>query len=151
RHGAAMKTVSAVDDERVAGILPAQRVDHRAQGRETATPLKYRFPVFPEELVMDLELRVDVAGVKNRDVLRLAGPDRRILSRRLRRFGVTVEPVSENRTERHSYPHLSGPLDEIAPAASFCCVGFELGSHAASSQCHRILHQSRVVAARFLV
>ena len=67
---AALKAVAAVDDERVLGILPPERVDHRAQGREAAAAPECRPSPLVEELVVDLDLRVNVGGVQYGEVLR---------------------------------------------------------------------------------
>jgi len=70
RDCAALKAVAAVDDERVLGILPPERVDHRAQGREAAAAPECRPSPLVEELVVDLDLRVNVGGVQYGEVLR---------------------------------------------------------------------------------
>jgi len=70
RDCAALKAVAAVDDERVRGILPSERVDHRAQGREAAAAPERRPSALVEELVVDLDLRVNVGGMQNGEVFR---------------------------------------------------------------------------------
>jgi hypothetical protein len=116
RHRAAVKTVAAIDDERVAGILPAQRVDHRAQSGQSAAPLVDGFSAFPEKLVVDLELRVDVAGVKNRDALPVAPADCQVLGRFRRGGRIALQPAGENRANTQTDSRQPDPLDEITAA-----------------------------------
>ena len=52
------------------GFCFSQGVDHRAQRGEPAASFESRPAVFVEELVVNLELRVNVGGVQDREVLR---------------------------------------------------------------------------------
>ena len=73
RDRTSLEAVTAVHHQRVLRILLSQRVDHRAQRGKPASTFEGGSSLLVEELVVDLELRVNVGGVQNGDVLRLPG------------------------------------------------------------------------------
>src|SRR5262245_11904355 len=56
-------------------ILPTQSVDQRAERGKTAAALEGRPLVLVEELVVDVELRVNIGGVHKGDVVSRSLPD----------------------------------------------------------------------------
>ena len=71
-----MEAVAAVDHQRVRWILGAQGIDHRLEHTIAATLLVHRLAVLQEELIVRVQLRMDVAGVQDRELLRFALRDR---------------------------------------------------------------------------
>ena len=70
RDRTSLEAVAAVHHQRVLRILLSQRVDHRAQRGKPASAFEGGSSLLVEELVVDFELRVNVGGVQNGDVLR---------------------------------------------------------------------------------
>ena len=127
RHGAALEAIAAVDQEGAFRVLPPQRGDHRAQGGEPASALEDRTVVLVEELVVNVELRVDVGGLQDGDVLRLARLHGRTAGHR-RRFGLPLQAERRDRTEAEAEAHRTGMPEELAPIGEVPCLIHRLGS-----------------------
>src|SRR5262249_10588929 len=69
RNRAPVETVAAIDQENIAVALPADLVDQGSKGGESAALLEHRALIFPEELVVRVELGVHVVGMQNREPL----------------------------------------------------------------------------------
>src|SRR5262249_7695792 len=109
---AALEAVAAVDHERAFRILPPQPVDHRAQRREATAALEDRSATLVEKLVVDIELRVDVGCVQDRNVLGAAPLDRLVVSK----FSRPCAATQAQRNRRRD-AHRSDVLQETAPRA----------------------------------
>jgi hypothetical protein len=112
-----LKAVASIDKQSVARVLTPQRVDHRSQRCKPSTPLEYWLSLLPEELVVNVELRVDISRVQDRDVLCAAGANGAALrdlrcvrsaSKRTRQYG------SDADTDRDA----SNLFDELAARAA---------------------------------
>ena len=142
RDGAALEAVAAVHHQRVLRILLSQRVDHRAQRGKPASALERRASPLVEELVVDLELRVNVGGVQNGEVLRFPRLHRLAAGQVGRRFapapaGLTRGP-DPARGRAPSHRHAAGTRADRTGGATVPVREPERRRHI-----HR--HRSRIV------
>ncbi len=116
RDGTALEAVAAVDDQRVLRILLSQRVDHRAQRGEPAPAFEGGCALLVEELVVDLELRVNVGGVQNGEVRRVPRLHR-LAWGEVGTFSPALEAGRQDRAQPEAQPHRTDMRQERASTA----------------------------------
>jgi hypothetical protein len=112
-----LKAVASINKQSVAGVLAPQGVDHRSQRRKASTPLEDRSTLLPEELVVNIELRVDIGRVQDREVLCAARANGATL-RYLRRIHAALKRPRQYGSGADTRRDASNLFDELAPRAA---------------------------------
>ena len=127
-----METVAAVHQQRVAGVLSAQGFDHGPQRGKAASALERGLAVLIEELVVDFELGMNVRGVENGDVLRLAGA-RCPISGHLCSRCIPLHPSNDGRAGCQPGSHQAGSSDEIPACDASGAIRRQIDTQAAAT------------------